>query len=101
MTVNITEIAAPQRLDKMPITPLPNGAPYALASAAVSTTAAGSQAVRAVADGGSFLGFVSTVAGILGSTTVTLTSTNSFRLPANVPEIFAIPPGCKIMVQST
>jgi hypothetical protein len=68
---------------------------YELSSASAATLQGGTKFVRAVADAGSFLNNSTT------SGTLTLTSTNSWRLPANVPEIFAVSTGNKLQAAST
>lgn len=92
MTIYITEHQG------HPLSQLPNNRPlaaYALSSAAAVSLSAGADYVRATADGGSYLG-------LYGSTTVALTSTNAFRIPANAPgELFPVSTSFKIQAAST
>lgn len=94
MTVYITEHAGNPWVQLANNKPL---ASYALTSASVATPSSLAQYIRVSADAGSFLG-------LYGSTTVALTSTNAFRVPANVgAELFPIAVGTttKIMAAST
>lgn len=94
MSIFVTEHAGVGRLNGSGVTPAPL-ASYAMTSAAAITPSTNTQFVRVSADGGSWLG-------ILASTTAALSSTNAFRIPANVqPELFAVPAGFKLMAAST
>lgn len=70
---------------------------YALTSASTAPfPAAGTKFIRVSADGGSYLKVDST------SSTAALTSTNAFRIPANVaPELIGVTTTAKIQAAST
>lgn len=68
---------------------------YSLTSAAAAVPTSGCNYILVTADAGSYLGLYS-------STTAALTSTNAFRVPANVaPQIYAVSTLFKIVAAGT